>query len=105
MRIPHEDKVIHQTFNANKIEFVWLFPENKQFILGLNKDGSFYGEAGKVITPGDYIDVNPIISFKFRHNFIIEDLSNLFKHNPEWNFFSDGKDFINLIKDIIEYLK
>lgn len=107
MRVPHEDKVIHQTFNSKKLEFVWRF-DNKQIILSVDKERFFRAEAGTVNENEDYLTGSPeyVISGRFDSSIpsIILNAS-IWTDGEEYNFFTNGKDLVPLIEDVIEYLK
>lgn len=125
MRVPHESKLQSQSFNFEKLEFVWLF-DDQQFILGVNKDGSVYMEAGEVNDAGDYIEGSHWCELLPTHRLVTktgkdkidgtihipspslinEVLWNDTNYNfYRYNFFTNGKELLPLVEDVIEYLK
>ena len=118
MRVPQEDHIHSQTFNSENLEFVWRF-ENKQIVLGVKLKG-IYIETGTIDSNGDYIgdqkyqylashiedityDITPTRIIHIINSNLI--LDPLFWPNDDYNFFSNGKDLVPLIEDVIEYLK
>lgn len=108
MRVPQEDHIHSQTFNSKKLEFVWRF-DNRQVILSVSKDKSVYLESGRVDENGDYVGINPDNVIVGKHTDLIP---SIILHaviwtdnNNHYNFFSNGKDLVPLIEDVIEYLK
>ena len=122
MRVPHEDKIIHQTFNSKKLEFVWLF-DDQRFVFGINKDGSTYIEAGEVNSAGDYIEGShwcelfpDSISYHNKEGYGMTHTLSIFIGDEKlwndprynlinYNFFSNGKDLVPLIEDAVEFFK
>ena len=122
MRVPHPLKLQSQSFNSEKLEFVWLF-DDQQFILGVNKDGSVYMEAGEVNDAGDYIDGShwcelfPTgisykdkdgngLSYTLTISINDEKLWNDPRYNlVDYNFFTNGKELLPLVDDAIEFFK
>ena len=125
MIVPHESKLESQIFTENKIEFLWLF-DDQQFILGVNKDGSVYIEAGDINSEGDYIEGSHWCELLPSHGPVTklngdkiegtihmpppsladEVIWNDPKYNfCNYNFFSNGKELVPLVEEVISYFK
>lgn len=107
MIIPESFYVTSQTFNSEFLEFVWKFDENRQFLAQFRKDGSVYVEAGKIDDLGNYVEGMNWLEFSPNDSKLTD--KSMWK-NPkynfvDYNFFTNGKDLIPLIKDSVEYLK
>ncbi len=104
MRVPHEDKIIHQTFNSKKIEFVWKF-NDLLMTTGILSTGKFYIDVGYVDDNNDRI--GPVWWADFPS---INEIENVYlwskcEYPPTYEYFSNGKDLVPLIEDVVEYLK
>jgi len=106
MKIPQSQHLHNQTFNSEFIEFVWQFNDCKQFIFQIRKDSSAYIEAGKINDVGDYVDGSHWLELSPNVTTINDvNLWNDSKYNfVDYNFFSNGKELVSLVSDVVKYL-
>lgn len=108
MKIPQNLYLHSQSFNSKFIEFVWQFPiENKptkQMVVKMNKDSTFYLEAGELLEDGEYIE-GTVWSKQLLFG-INDNVWNdpRYKHLGH-DFFNNGDDLVSLNKEVIIYLK
>ena len=115
MNIPQSENLHSQTFNAELMEFVWLFQERNginRFIFGITKTQSdpfprwlCYIESGKINSIGNYIS-EPFYVSEFGIERLI-DKNNWERRGtpPLYDKFSNGEDLKTLHDEAMEYLK
>ena len=104
MRIPHPNRLQSQTFSATKVEFVWKFGDFLM-ILGVPLKKRFYIEVSYLDKNGD--TVGPVWWADFPS---VNEIENVYlwskcEYPPTYKYFSNGKDLILLIEDVVKFLK
>lgn len=111
VQIPQIQYLKSQSFKSDKIEFVWQFPQNEQFILWVNIHNEIYLQYGKINNTGKYIlGYNEMCLI----NVNLLNLSQVLTDESRWpkkrhpklyNMFTNGVDLISLVNESIEFLK
>ncbi len=105
MRIPSPEKLQYHNLGTQRAEFGWLF-DDKQFIFGVNQDGTTYIEVGKVDNLGNLKeetrkwDEFPYAS-DLTSNFLWHDHRKL----EHYDFFLEGKKLTDLYEDCMMLLE
>lgn len=116
MQIPNLSNLKNQSFTSNLIEFVWHFPDEKfqgefldEFIFQFHKNAKIYMVTCRTTKYGD--DITTPLEFRVDAN--LKSLESVLTDEQLWtdkkyplvyNKFSNGKDLIQLAKDVSEFL-
>ena len=110
MNTPQDRYLSNQSFNSKFIEFVWQFPQDKdykyQVIFKVNTNSTIYLEHGEIDKAGDYKDDG--LPTECIDNV---DINWLKTHGSDprlrslEEYFKDTDVLITLAKEVVEYLK
>jgi hypothetical protein len=116
MNVPQSQNLHSQSFNSEFVEFVWRIPHDKsihkKFLLHVEKDLSIYMTSEWIPADDNQLGFTNVTVFDRQCK--LDTLEEEMLNPKNWdvgtlphgyNYFSNGKDLVELVKESIEYLK